>query len=313
MSLISPKRQSRPPLQALSWILLATSSGNGNHMILLTILYSARTLHRGSIWNRFYLEFKMKFFKSALIALGSLAAISSAKAVVVNGLDIGSGTNFQVASVYENPVFTVGNILRGYGEVTQINGVSISLLCAGCELTYRFDNYAVTSITGTTVAFSGGVVNFYIGYGADNDFNPFASSSSAADVAAATNGTLFLSLQGHAVDALGNTLLGGGVNIGTPSATGNGSGLLDVIGGSAAAFFNTNSIGATFGGPADFLLTSSFNSTTAPHPAECAQQIFTSCLAGSADLRGAVQVPAPAIPALLGLGLLGFGMLRRRG
>jgi hypothetical protein len=258
---------------------------------------------------------KMKFLKSALVAISSLAAVSSANAVVVNGLDIGTGTNFQVASVYENPVFTVGNILRGYGEVTQINGVAISSLCAGCELTYRFDNYVVTSINSTTVAFSGGVVNFYIGYGADNDFNPFASASSAADVTAATNGTLFLSLQGHSVDALGNTLLGGGVNIGTASATGNGSGLLDVIGGSAAAFFNTNAIGATFGGPADFLLTSSFNSALAPHPAECAQQNFTSCLAGSADLRGSVTppLPTPAIPALLGLGLLGFGMLRRRG
>jgi hypothetical protein len=260
------------------------------------------------------MEFKMKFIKSALVALSSFAAFGSANAVVVNGLDIGTGPHFQVASVYENPVFTVGDILRGYGEVTQINGVSIASLCAGCELTYRFDNYTVTSLSATSVAFSGGTVKFYLGYGADNDFNPFVSGGSVADVSAATNGILFLSLQGHTIDAAGNTLAGGGLNIGTTSATGTGSGLLDVIGGSAAAFFNNNAVPGTFGGPADFLLTSSFNSLTAPHPEECARGILTSCLAGSADLRGTVTVvPTPAIPALLGLGLLlGFGMTRRR-
>src|SRR5438094_474025 len=74
----------------------------------------------------------------------------------------------------------------------------------------------------------GGLIKFYLGFGADNDFTTGNAGGSAGDLAEATNGTLFLTVKGHAVDAAGNTFIGTGVNIGTIVPTGFGSGLLDV-------------------------------------------------------------------------------------
>lgn len=261
----------------------------------------------------------------SLVAAGALAASVGAQADNIGGIVITPGFHIEVASVFENPVFGVGQILSGYGEVSQVNGTGD--FCAGglgtCELTYRFGGFTVTSLTSTTFSFTGGWVNFYVGTGANNDFNPYLSPSSAADITAATNGTLWLTLAGHAIDALGNTLAGSGVNIGSGNDAGNGSGLLDVdvtgvkngntagAGAVANPNFNTNSIFAAFGGGnADFLLTSSFFPLVQPHPTECQQGILTSCLTGSSDIRG-LAVPEPATLGLLGAGLLGAAVVGR--
>src|SRR5688572_342104 len=136
----------------------------------------------------------MKQRIQALAAAAMLAIAGSAAAVTVDigGLDLNTGPTFGVASVYENVITEAGQTLAGFGEVTQINGVSLSELCSGCELTYRFGGYEATSVSATNITFSGGWVNFYLGFAGDNDFNPFASSGSADDLAAATNGALFL-------------------------------------------------------------------------------------------------------------------------
>jgi hypothetical protein len=256
-----------------------------------------------------------------------MAMAGSAMAVPVNigGLDLTTGPTFGVASVYENVITAAGQTLSGFGEVTQINGVSLSSLCAGCELTYRFGGYEVTSLTPTSISFSGGWVNFYLGFGGDNDFNPFANGGSAADLAAATNGALFLTLAGHQIDAAGSTFSGSGANIGTPAAVGFGAGLLDVddtgtmngntagAGALANTFFDTNGIAAVFGGAADFQLGASFSSSFVPHPAECPQG--PACMAGSVDIRGTVAaIPEPETYALMlaGLGVVGFVAGRRR-
>jgi len=262
-----------------------------------------------------------------LLALASAAlfgASGSAMAIDVGGLNLTAGPVFKVASVYENVITSVGQTLAGVGEVTQINGVDISSLCSGCELTYQFGGYLVTALSPTTISFSGGYINFYLGFGANNDFNPFASAGSAADLAAATNGALFLTLAGHPIDAAGNTFSGTGTNIGLASAIGFGAGLADVdftghlngnlagSGGLANALFDTNSVAALFGGLADIQLGSSFSNVFLPHPGECPGG--AECLAGSADLRGVVAIPEPQTYAMLlaGLGAIGFVARRRR-
>ena len=268
----------------------------------------------------------MKRQLHALAAAVLLSAASYATAQAnVGGLTIPAapdGSTFAVASVYENVVTQVGDVLSGLGEVTQIGGVEIGSLCAGCELTYRFGGYSVTSLSATDITFSGGWINFYLGFGADNDFNPFGSDSSGTDLAAATNGTLFLTLSGHQIDAAGNTFAGTGRNIGTTSPAGFGAGLADVddtgamfgntAGGGAIAnsLFNTNAIPADFGGPADFALTSSFNALVLPHPGECPGGPM--CVAGSADIRGVIPEPQTYALLLAGLGAVGFVARRRR-
>jgi hypothetical protein len=259
---------------------------------------------------------KRQLHALAAAVLLSAASYASAATVNIGGLNVQTGPVFAVTSIYENFVDSVGDTLAGVGEVTQINGVNIGELCAGCELTYQFGGYTVTSISATDITFSGGWVNFYLGFGANNDFNPFLSANSAADIAAATNGTLFLNMVGHQIDAAGNTFAGTGTNLNSTAAVGFGAGLADVDtsgAGIANAFFNTNGIGATFGGPADFQLGSSFGTAVVPHPGECPSGPL--CLAGSADFRGNVAViPEPETYALMlaGLGVVGFVASRRR-
>lgn len=243
-------------------------------------------------------------------------------AVNVGGLELPNNGTFSVASIYENVVTNVGDTLQGVGEVTQINGVAVADLCSGCELTYRFGGYEVTSISATDITFTDGWVNFYLGSGASNDFNPFATGSSAADFAAATNGTLFLTLAGHAIDANGSTFAGTGSNIGTSQPVGFGAGLADVdptgsmfgnpegTGGIANSLFNTNAISAQFGGNADFQIGTSFSTILLPHPQECPGGPM--CVAGSADIRGVIPEPQTYALLLAGLGAMGFVARRRK-
>jgi hypothetical protein len=236
----------------------------------------------------------------------------------IGGLEAENGPAFSVSQVYENVPTAIGDTLSGYGRVDSINSIPIGSLCTDCELTYQFGGFIVSSISPTQIRYSGGWYHYYLGFGSDRDFTTLNAGGSAGDLAEATNGTLFLSLMGHAVDAAGNTSIGTGADIGTLTPTGFGSGLLNVdtaAGGIANSFFDTNSIIALFGGPADLQNGMSFTGVQPAYPGECPGG--AACLRGSADFSGNVngltQVPEPATVALLLAGLAAWGGSRRRG
>lgn len=269
-----------------------------------------------------------KFIKLVAAVSAALATQYAAAGTVTmygdgGAISIPGNANFQVSSVYENIVTAAGQELKGYGELTQINGQNISSLCNNCELTFVFDQYIVSAINGSTASFTGGRVSIYLGFGANNDFNPFASASSAADLAAASNGALFLTLKGHDIAAGGVTLSStvSSGNLLTPAFRFNGGGLWDVdmTGlGLANANFNTDTFLAAFGSPkADMSFNTSGDTNLAPHASECLPSVTgapstgPSCVAGSADIRGYV-IPEPGTLALAGLGLLGLGLGGKR-
>lgn len=272
-----------------------------------------------------------KFKKFGLVAAAAtgLSVAGTASAINIGGIEFDGGFHIEVASIYENAVSAVGETLTGYGEIATING-SGDFCAAGpfaCELTYQFGGYTVQNISADEITFTGGWVNFYVGTtaGGTNDFNPTTSASGAADIAAATNGTLWLTLAGHSNTVattnfglvLGTTLVGAGSNIGTGNDVGSGNGLLDVdftgllngntagAGAIANVNFDTNSQPDNLGGFADITLDSSFASIGTPPHGDID-------LTGSATMRGQV-IPAPATLALLGMGLLGMGLAVRRG
>lgn len=257
--------------------------------------------------------------KKTLLALAAGATLLgtsfTAMAVNIGGLNVPVGSTFAVGQVYENVVGAVGDMLGGYGKVESLNSTAIGDLCVGCELTYQFGGYKVTSISPTEVRFTGGWINFYLGFGAFKDFTTSNAGGSAGDLVEATNGTLFLSLTGHDIDALGNTFIGTGANIGTTFPTGFGTGLGDVnmsTAGIANAFFNTNTVPAAFGSPmADFQIGSSFSGLNPVYPGECPGG--AACVRGSADFTGVTAVPEPGTYALLlaGLGVVAFVTRRR--
>lgn len=183
-----------------------------------------------------------------------------------------------------------GNTVIGRGIVNQINSTvpNQNSFCPGCELTYTFSMnlVSVTPIGGnvSTFTFNNLQINVWVDH--TPDYN--GSYASAAD------GVLWLSLMGN-----GN-LTGIGIDIGSGSDQGNGNALLDVTGGLAQGNFDTN----TRLNGADMVFTSSFQ------PAGFSENGIP-MLTGTFDLKGN-SIPEPSAMALLGLGLLGLGLAKRR-
>jgi hypothetical protein len=251
--------------------------------------------------------------KTALIGsavAGALLLSSQAFAapVTVDGIQFQPGQIIQIGSIYENTVTAPGQSLSGFGRIDEINGNRS--FCAGgsgaCELTFTFSGYTAQNVTSTTVDFSGGAVNFYADTSPNFDGN-------GGSMAAAGDGSLFLSTKGHTYLDTGSgrtgTLLAGGTNLDTNQPQGQGLGQLDVTGGDAAQYFNTNQINDFMGGNADLVLDSSFATVACPPNGEP--------VCGSGDVHntpgmGPTPVPEPGELGLMGLGLLGLGFLFKR-
>ncbi len=243
----------------------------------------------------------------ALAGMALMGMSASASAVTVLGItwDPDSLVDFSAQqSVYENFVSSVGDTLTFYGIVNQINGVS-NFTSPGRELTF-FGQYTVSQVLDVDadpypdyVLFNNGTLSIYSDDSPDFNFmNP----------ATAQDGDLFLSLSGHdntiniagtnyVAELFGNIVSG---ELGTGNAGGSGAGLWDVIGGAAMAYFDTNTIADsnTPGGFADFRYSTSFQENNV-------------IVTGTAEMFGD-SIPEPTTTALLGAGLLGLGVFRRR-
>ncbi len=256
----------------------------------------------------------MKRKSAKAVAAGTLllAAAAPAMAINVGGLEIPLGPVFTAGQIYSTTPTQVGQNLESYGKVDSINSIPIAQLCTNCELTFRATGYQVAALSPTSVSTTGGTIQFFLGSGATRDFATDNAGGLQGDINEATNGTLFLTLRGHAINAQNHTFVTS-LNQSTGGAFGTGLADVDTAAGMgiAASVFNTNTIAAP-GGNADIQLNSSWSTINPLYPGQGACGA-TGCLRGSADFH-AVAVPEPETYALMlsALGLIGYVVHRRR-
>ncbi|WP_338760434.1 PEP-CTERM sorting domain-containing protein [Massilia sp. METH4] len=240
----------------------------------------------------------MKTIKQAAVGVAvAVAAMASAHAApqTVGGVtwDPEYGLDFSSSSVQMHQIFEPDGTARGFGIVSTMNGTGQDQFCPGCELTIVYGGYTPASTEGGTTLYTGGYVRIYMNDGPStiNPSDPLTMNDDNVGL-----GTLWLDLAGHEYN--GYTLRGTVNSMMPPNLSGLGQ--LDVVGGVAAQYFDTN----MQAGGADLAFSSSF---TQPYPGADNHVVGTGNFYGMTT-----AVPEPSTYVMLGGGLLALGFLRRR-